>query len=207
MDIREFTTYSEKSPVTGFGVWIVLEEMGHQAHLLHPISLCELVVSEYEFVTCSGHTLWPINSTGSSFHADQFIDRFKKRIAYFLENERSFPVQTIAKALAEFEEISIKEALQFIGTLSVNEFGENFSPVADKTNREYVLRDGINPESFSGRTEIILNIIKEHGPASLYQIAEFSEGRLKVTNTCPLNRTVTYFVNKLTSEGILQIVA
>ena|ERR1035437_5812318 len=207
MDIREFTTYSEKSPVTGYGVWIVLEEKGHRALLLHPLHLCELAVSEYEFVTCSGDTLWPNNATGTIFHAERFVESFKKRISFFLENERAFPVQTVARALALFEDITVQEALKFIGSVSVNEFGESISPISNKANREYVLRDGIDPRNFPGRASTILLLVKEHGPASILQITSLADGKLKVTDQCPLNRTVTYFVNKLTSEGILQIVA
>jgi hypothetical protein len=204
VDIREFTTYSEKSPCTGYGIWIVLEEKGRKAHLLHPVHLSELVVNEYEYYSSSGQSLWPNNSTGTSFNAQRFIESFKNRIAFFLENGRPFPMQTVAKALAGFEEISLEEALRFIGSLSVNEYGESVSKLSTKANREYVLRNGVNVNCFHGRQYDLLCAFKEHGPASIYQITNLVDGKLKTKSD--LGRVVTYLVNKLASQGILEIV-
>lgn len=205
MDIREFTTYSEKSPFTGYGVWIVLEEKGRKAHLLHPVHLCELIVSEYEFVSSSGSTLWPYNKTGTTFNASRFVESFKSRIAFFLENGRSFPIQAVAKALAEFEEITLEEAMLFIGNASVNEYGESISRISNKANREYALKEGVDITMFNGRPYALLSAFKEHGPASIYQITSLVDGKLKTKSD--LSRVVTYFVNKLASQGILEIVA
>lgn len=205
MDIREFTTYNPKSPFTGYGLWIVLQEGGGKAHLLHPVHLCELIVSEYEFKTSSGLSVWPLNCTGTTFHAARFVDSFKKRIKFFLENERSFPTQTVAKALAFFEDISHEEALAFIGKSAINEYGESISPVANKTTREYALAESVDLSRFKGRKLVILSAFKEYGPASIYSITSLVEGTLNtVTDKC---RVVTYFVNKFAAEGILQIVA
>lgn len=205
VEIREFTTYHEKSPITGYGVWIVLDEKDRKAHLLHPITLTELIVSEYDFARNSGKSIWPMNSTGVTFSASRFMDSFKKRIAFFLENNRPFPVNTVARALADMEEITIEEAMQFIGSLSVNEYGESISRLSDKANREYALKANVDITTFNGRQLALLRDFKEHGPASIYQLTSRVKGKLETKSD--LGRVVTYFVNKLTSQGILEIIA
>ncbi len=204
MDIREFTTYSESSPVCGYGIWIVIEE-GKRIHLLHPIHLAELIITEYEFKSGSGNTLWPINSTGCVFNSSRFISSFKERIAFFVENGRSFPIQTVAKAIAEFEEIPFDKAMSYIGSLSVDEFGESISRISDKANRVYRVNDSVDINSYRGRAFALLSAFKANGPASIYQITPLVDGKLKTKTD--LSRVVTYFVNKLASEGVLQIVA
>jgi len=164
-----------------------------------------LVVSEFEFVKSSGQTLWPVNATGISFNAARFMSSFKRRIAFFLENKRPFPVQTVAKALAGLEEIELDEAMRFIGSLSVNEYGESISRLSNKTTREYGLRSGIDDTRFNGRQLAIVRAFKEYGPASIYQITAKLEGKLQ-TKSDP-GRVVTYFVNKLASQGVLEIIA
>lgn len=205
MDIREFTTYNEKSPCTGYGVWIVLEEKDRKAQLLHPIFLTELIVSEYDYARGSGGSVWPINTTTCSFDCERFIKSFKNRIAFFLENGRSFPVQSVAKALAQLTGITHDEAMSFIGKASVNEYGESISKVSNKASREYAVRKDVDVKKFTGRPEVILSALKENGPASIYQITSMVDGKLKTKSD--LNRVVTYFVNKLASEGVLEILA
>lgn len=204
MEIREFTTYHEKAPSTGFGIWIVLEEKDRKAHLLHPVHLTELIVSEYDYVRNVGAPLWPTNASGSKFSATRFIDSFKHRIAFFLENGRSFPLQTVAKALAAFEEISHEQAIAFIGSLSVNEFGESISNLSNKANREYAVKDNANCDRLSPRAMAIVEVLKENGPASIYQLTSLVDGKLKTKSD--VSRVVTFFVNKLASQGILEIV-
>lgn len=204
MDIREFTTYNDNAPVTGYGVWIVLDSSGRRAHLLHPVALSEMIVSEFELVKSSGNTVWPVNATGSKFDAERFMNSFKKRIAFFLENKRPFPINTVAKALAGLEEIELDEAMRFIGKLSVDEFGESISRVSNKANREYTLKSGVDISMFYGRPGCILQAFKDHGPASIYQITSKVEGKLQTISD--RGRVVTYFVNKFASQGILEIV-
>lgn len=204
VDIREFTTYNENSPVSGYGVWVLIESTGKKAHLLHPILFTELIVTEYDYRKGSGATLWPINTSGVKFDASRFVEAFKKRIAFFLENERSFPINTVAKALAEFEEITFIEAVDFINKLSINDLGESISQKSNKANRVYKLREDCPPITFGGRPLALVQDIKENGPASIYQITSRIEGKLKTRTD--LARVVTFFVNKLTAQGILEIV-
>ena len=205
MDIREFTTYSDHSPVTGYGVWIVLEEGKNRTQLLHPFLFTELIVTEYEFKSGSGGTLWPSNSTGVPFNAVRFMQMFKDKIEFFLENGRPFPMALVAKALAGFEDITIEEAMSVIAKLSINEIGESISRASNKANRIYQIREGKDISNFNGRPFTLLKAIKENGPASIYQITSLVEGKLQTKSD--LSRVVTYFVNKLTSQGILEIMA
>jgi hypothetical protein len=206
VDIREFTTYNEKSPITGYGVWIVLEA-GRRAHLLHPVNFSELIITEYEFHSSSGRTIWPVNATGCPFNASRFMESFKKRIAFFMENGRPFPLQSVAKAIAGLEDISFDEALDMIRGLAVDEKGNSLSVSrsSDKVNRIYRLDPEVDLDKFYGRPRVILQAIKESGPISIYKLTSLVEGKL-VTKT-DKNRVVTYFVNKLASQGILEIVA
>lgn len=207
MDIREFTTYNENSPITGYGVWIVLEESGHKAQLFHPVHLKELTVTEYEFVTGSGQTIWPMNGTGVSFNAAKFMDSLKRRVAFFIENERAFPIQTVAKVIAEFEEISLDEAMAQIKGFSYStQHKEIINPLIDKINRVYRIRKDCSIiHKIEPRAVSIVNALKENGPATIYQITSLVDGKL--TTKSDLRRVVTYFVNKLTSQGVLEIMA
>lgn len=203
MEIRELTLYNEKSPVTGYSCWIVVEH-GRRVQLLHPYHLTELILTEYEFKIANGEQMWPENGTGCGFSASRFIQSFKKRIAFFLENKRPFPVQTVAKTLAAFEEISVDEAMAFIGSLSVNEFGESISCVSNKANRVYDIKPNVDLRKyFQTRPGAILNALKEHGPSTIYTITSLVDKTLKTKSDKA--RVVTYFVNKLASEGILEI--
>jgi hypothetical protein len=205
MDIREFTCYKERLPFRGYGIWIVVEEKNRNALLLHPIHLVEEEFSEYEFRCNVGDSLWPINTTGTGFDFERFIRSFEYRIKYFLENGRQFPVQSVAKALSALKEISMEDALSFIGENSVDQFGSSFSRLADKASREYDIKAGVDIKKFSPRAQVILEDLKEHGPASIHKITHRVDGKLK-TKT-PLGRVVTYFVNQLTTQGALEIVA
>lgn len=205
MDIREFTTYSENSPITGYGVWIVLDQGNNRTQLLHPFLLTELVVTEYEFKTGSGETLWPKNSSGVPFNASKFLQTFKNKIAFFLENGRPFNIHLVAKALSFFEETTIEEAMSFIGTLSKeSEPGESTSRLSNKAQRVYRIREEADLLKIKApRQKAIIEALKS-GPASIYQIISLVDGKLK--SKSDLNRVVTYFVGKLTSQGILEIV-
>jgi hypothetical protein len=118
--------------------------------------------------------------------------------------KRPFPINTVARALSELDNIELEEAMRFIGQTTVNEFGESVSKLSTKANREYVLREGVDPELFKGRQRALLCAFREHGSASIYQITTAVEGKLKTKSD--LSRVVTYFVNKLASQGILEIV-
>jgi hypothetical protein len=205
MNIQEFTTYHESSPVLGYGVWIVIGRENGSVHLLHPVALSELHVSEYEFRQNSGATLWPVNNSGIKFNASRFSEAFKHRILFFLENERSFPIQTAAKALAEFEEISLKEALDFIGKNSLDEDGNFKNRVVDKANREFKLTDKFKVLMVYGRKRVILQAFLDHGPASIQTIISLVDGKL-VTKSDQV-RVVTYLINNMAAQGILEIVS
>ncbi len=206
MKIIEFTTYNESSPVTGFGIWLVLDE-GLRAHLFHPIHLSELIVTEYDYKSGIGNSLWPTNSTGNPFSASRFMESFKKRVAFFIENRRPFPVQVVAKVIAELEEIPIEEVMLFIRSLTAGDAEFNNS-TTDKASRTYQVRKDVEiDESLiePGRARVLFETLKCHNsPASIYEITSLVEGKLKTKSD--LNRVVTYFVNKLTSRGVLEIV-
>jgi hypothetical protein len=206
MEIREVTTYNERAPFTGYGVWVVFELVGRKAQLIHPIHLTELMLSEYEYVQSCGNSLWPYNNTGTSFNVDRFKRNLKERIEFFVRTKKSFPIQTVAKIIAELDEIEVSEALKYISSLGV-EATEDEKPVSmamDKASREYSLRKDVDISNIAGRPRVIVEVIRESGPASIYQITHLVTGRLKTK--CGISRTVTYFVHKLASQGILEIV-
>lgn len=205
MEIREITQYSDKSPFNGYGVWIVFEQKYRKAYLLHPIHLTELMLSEYEFVRASGNSLWPVNQTGSSFNRDRFVDAFKKRVIFFVEQQRSFPIQAVAKVIAELDEIEVTEAIKWIASHSESVGNKPVRLFFDKGNQEYALVKGVDYSKIGGRPRVIIEALKDIGPASIYQIIHLVEGKLKTKNK--LSRVVTYFVHKLTTQGILEIVA
>ncbi len=206
LEVREVTTYNENAPFTGYGLWLVMAEENRRAHLLHPIHLTEMYLREYEYVKSVGGSLWPNNTTKSIFDKDKFIRRFKENIAFKLKFKKPFPINTVAKALSELEGITLEEAFTAIGQETIDkETGEIISSVSTKANREYALKEGINPDNFKGRQHALLCAFKEHGSASIYQITSLVEGKLKTKSS--LSRVVTYFVNKLASQGILEIVA
>ncbi len=205
MEIREVTTYNEKAPFTGYGIWIVFELKYRKAHLLHPIHLTELMLSEYEYVRSSGNCLWPFNSTGNSFNFERWKQSFKDRIAFFIEHKRSFPLQLVAKVISEIDNITVEEAIRYIGSLSQSEAGKPAPMLFTKANIEYALRKDADVSEMRGRPLAIVNAFKENGPASIYQITHLVKGKLKTKSD--LSRVVTYFVHKLASQGILEIVA
>ena len=204
MELREITTYNDKSPTMGYGIWLVMAEQNRQAHLLHPIYLTEMYMREYEYKKSVGGCLWPNNTTKSVFNRDRFSSLFRERISVCMKLKRPFPINTVARALSELDNIELEEAMRFIGQTTVNEFGESVSKLSTKANREYVLREGVDPELFKGRQRALLCAFREHGSASIYQITTAVEGKLKTKSD--LSRVVTYFVNKLASQGILEIV-
>jgi hypothetical protein len=208
VEIREVTQYSEKAPFTGYGVWVVFEMKYHKVNLLHPITFTEMYLSQYEFVKACGNSLWPFNSTGKAFSLDRFLSSFKERIRFFIDNNRTFPAELCAKVLSEMQEISMEEARSFINSLAL-ESGEELRTSnyysLDKKDREFILREDANCSSIRGRPLAIIEALRGHGPATMEQITELVDGRLKTK--CKLSRAVTYFVNKMTSQGILEIVA
>lgn len=205
MEIREITTYHEKAPFTGYGIWIVFEMKYRKAHLIHPIHLTELILSEYEYVRSSGNSLWPFNNACNSFNFDRFKAEFKKRVETFIRTGKSFPVQTVTKIISEMDNISIEEATRFIGSFTSSEYNKPVSTLFNKANREYALSKDADLSKFRGRPLAVLTAFKENGPASIYQITHLVNGRLKTKSD--LGRVVTYFVHKLTSQGVLEIVA
>jgi len=205
MEIREVTQYNEKAPFTGYGIWVVFELKYRKAHLLHPIHLTELMLSEYEYVRASGNCLWPINNTGTSFNFERWKKSFKDRVLFFIEHNRSFPVQLVAKTIAELDEISLEEAIRFLGSLTQSEAGKPKPKLFTKANMEYALREDVDISNMRGRPLAIVTAFKENGPASIYQITHLVKGKLKTKSD--LSRVVTYFVHKLTAQGILEIVA
>jgi hypothetical protein len=205
MEIREITSYNEKSPFQGYGVWMVMTEENRRAHLLHPVCLTEMYLREYEYRKSVGDCLWPNKTSKGSFNRDKFSQKFRERITTFVQLNKPFPVNTVARALSELDSISLEEAMRFVGQVSVNEYGESISKLTNKANREYDIKKGIDPEDFRGRQRALLLAFKEHGPASIYQITSMVDGKLKTKSD--LSRVVVYFVNKLASQGILEIVA
>lgn len=209
MEIREVTQYNEKAPFTGYGLWIVFELKHRKAQLIHPIYFTELILSEYEYVKSSGGCLWPNNNTKTSFNIDKFKRDLKSRIRFMLENKRPFPVQVVAKIIAELDSISEREALDLIKSMNNSvsaELGIPTSITLDKANLEFRLRKDADTSSIKGRPLAIVEVLKETGEsASMYRINHLVNGRLKTK--CKLSRAVTYFVNKLVAQGILEIVA
>jgi hypothetical protein len=206
MEIREVTQYNEKVPFTGYGLWIIFELRYRKAHLIHPIHLTELMLSEYELVRASGNQLWPINTTGSSFNFDRWKKEFKSRVEFFVKHQRSFPVQTVARVIAELDGIEVREAIAWIGSFTEGSVGAKPAPmIFNKANREYGFRKDADISKLRGRPLEVVNIIKENGPASIYQITHLAKG--KVDTISDLGRVVTYFVHKLTAQGILEVVA
>jgi hypothetical protein len=202
MEIREFTQYNERLPFTGFGVWISLGSIDRKVHLLHPIHLVEYFATEYEMAKWGGSILWPFNNSGSHINFEAFVERFEKRIKIFLESGRSFPIDSVARALADLKEISLDEAFKFIGDNSLNKNGESFSNyVSNKTVDRYNIRKGANTFKLEGRALTIIEALKENGPMSIQQLNTYLEGRMKTIN--PINRAVTYYVNKFARMGIL----
>lgn len=205
MEIREVTQYHKDAPFSGYGIWIVFELKYRKAHLLHPVHLTELMLNEYEFVRASGSCLWPIANDSSSFNFDRWKKDFKARVAFFVEHKRSFPLQTVAKVISEIDGISTEKAIAYIGSFSISEGGKPTPMLFDKANRSYALREDVDLTQFRGRQLALVNAFKENGPSSIYQITHLVKGRLKTKSD--LGRVVTYFVHKLTAQGILEIVA
>jgi len=207
MEIREVTTYNEKAPFTGFGVWICFETKYRKALLIHPVLLTELVLTEYEFVKSAGDRLWPLNETKTSFNFERFRQSFKDRINLFIRTNKPFPLNTVARVISELDEISEEEAYRFIKSLDQSAWDDciETSLRLDKTNREYALKKDVDIQHIKGRPRTIVEIFKEVGPSSIYKITELATGRLKTK--CKISRTVTYFVHRLAAEGVLEIVA
>ena len=200
MELREITQYHEKAPFSGYGMWIVFEMRYRKAHLLHPIHLTELSLSEYEYVKASGGSLWPNNTTKTSFSFDKWRESFKDRVKFFVEHKRPFPYALVAKVISEIDEISIEKAAAWIASLDTGSTTKSFS----KQSVEYVLRKGTDISSVKGRPSAIVTALSENGPASIDRITSLVEGKLKTKSRT--GRVVTYFVHKLTAQGILEIV-
>jgi hypothetical protein len=203
MEIREITTYNEKAPFSGYGIWIVWEMKYRKAHLLHPVHLTELILSEYEYVKSSGNMLYPFNQTKTSFNLERFKKSFKERVQFFVEHHRTFPVQLVSKVIAELDSTSEEEAIKIIGDFSSDGEGHT-TALFDKANRTYCLSKDADISTFRGRQRVILNAFEENGPSSIYQITNLVDGRLKTKSK--ISRVVTYFVHRLTYQGILNIV-
>ena len=200
MEIREVTQYHEKSPFTGYGIWIVFELKYRKAQLLHPIYLTELMMSEYELVKASGNCLWPVQSENNFFNMDRFRKNFKERVEFFIQQKKSFPVNSVAKVIAELDGSTEQEALAWIGSKAKVEEGRPTPMIFSKGTIQYL----VNPDfkkHIGGRKGIIVDAVREHGPASIYQLTHLVEGRLKTVTE--LSRVVTYLVHNLQDQRIL----
>ena len=185
---------------------MVLDRAGGKAHLFHPVHLTDFYLSEYEFRVSSGDELWPNNMSKGPFNREYWVKRFRDRIMSLAQRGKPFPVQTVAAILATVDDISVEEALHFIGAASVDENGiSTSSQLSTKATREYAIREDVDPTEFRGRQRALLCAFKEHGSASIHKITALVEGKLKTESD--LGRVVTYFVNKLAREGILEITA
>lgn len=204
MEIREVTSYSDKTPFTGYGVWMVFELKYRKVLLLHPVYLTEVILREYEYVSSVGKCIWPFNETSGSFNLERFTNNFKERIKLAIVSKKSFPIQTAAKALAELQETTQEEALAYIVSLNVSTTGKPVSVTLDKVSKTFTLSKEANIENIRGRPLAIVEALKENGPANIYQIVHLVDGKLKTK--CDLRRAVVYFVNKLASQGILEII-
>lgn len=205
MEIREITQYNRDAPFTGYGVWIVFELRYRKAHLLHPVHLTELMLSEYELARASGNCLWPFLKPDTSFNWEKFKDDFKERVRFFIEHKRSFPLQLVAQVISEMDNISVTEAIQEIGSYSISESGRRTPILFNKANRSYALADDVDIRWYRGRKHALLTVFKENGPSSIFQVIHLCKGRLKTKSE--LGRVVTYLVHRLTIEGVLVIVA
>jgi hypothetical protein len=208
MEIREVTTYNEKLPFSGYGIWVVFEMKYHKAHLVHPIHFSELILREYEYMKSVGGCLWPNNNTKTFFNKDRFTASIKDRVKFFMDNDRTFPVQLVARILAELEETTEKAQLEWIDSLNKQVSAEKGKPtltLLDKASISYRLSETANLENVRGRPLAIVEALKTSPePASIYQITHLVDGKLKTKSD--LSRVVTYFVHKLASQGILEIV-
>jgi hypothetical protein len=203
MEIREITQYHEHAPFTGYGVWIVIEEKDHKARLLHPVYLTELFIKEYDYAKVCGNSLWPTNdASNTTFNYRRFVQRFKERVGIFAKKGKAFPVQSVAKALAYFDDIPVVKALEVISKLLAK--SEQDPRLSDKSSREYRIVEKVDIGLVRGRPKAILDVLRENGAANIYQITSLVEGRMKTKLN--VGRVVTYYVNKLTSQGALEIV-
>jgi hypothetical protein len=205
MEIREITTYHKDAPFTGYGIWVTFEMNNKKAHLLHPVHFTDLILTEYEYVRASGKVLWPVNNTGLPFNLDKWRKHFKERIKFFVDNGRGFPIQLVAKTLAEIEGKTLDEALKYIGVISKSDERKTIPIVFQKANIEYALVNGVDLTGIRGRPLTIVKAFQETGPASVYKVINQLNGRLKTKSDT--NRVVTYFVHKLAAQGILEILA
>lgn len=207
MEIREITIEHPHAPFDGFGVWFVFEMRYRKAQLLHPVTFTELILAEYEFVRSRGKSLWPVNTSGTTFDLGKFIKRLEERIESCVKSRRSFPIQLVAKALAELKDISHEDALFQIGEIGKTSnvmWDDNPEILLNKGSREYRINPDADISGIQGRPLTILQILQENGSASIYQLTHLATGRLKTVSG--VSRVVTYFVNKMTSQGILEIV-
>lgn len=206
MEIREITTYSENAPFTGYGVCIVFEMRYRQVRLLHPSTLGEMLLQEYEFVEACGNQLWPFNNSGISFSVERFKRSFKERVKFSIENKRSIPFVSVCQVISELDEISVQEAEDYVNSLAIEAEEEVKRGVysLDKHDRRFILRKDADYSRIVGRPLAIIQALQNSPPATMSEIKDLVDGKLKTK--CKLSRAVTYFVNKLTSQGILEIV-
>lgn len=215
MEIREITTLHKNAPFKGYGVWVVFETRLRKAHLFHPVTFTELFLSEYEFVRSCGNCLWPFNNSGSNFNVQKFYANFLERVEFFVKNKKSFPVNLVAQVISEVGELSMENSMKFIQNLYskvLQQMPEETTEEQiqkelsfDKHTRVFKFKEGADTQKVKGRPLAIVEALKQDGPATMLEITERVSGTLKTK--CKLSRTVTYFVNKLTSQGILEIVA
>ncbi len=201
MEIREITQYDERLPFIGYGIWVIFEMRHRKVHAIHPIRFCEIILSEYDFVKSAGKSLWPNNTTKSSFDFERWRNTFKERVKFFVEHRRPFPISTIARIISEIDEITVEEATRWIVSLNTDSAPRALS----KESIEYQLRKGVDISSVRGIPISIVNALNENGAASINRITTLVEDKLKTKSG--LGRVVTYFVHKLTAQGILEIVA
>ena len=207
MEIREITTYNERAPFSGYGIWIVFELKHRKAHLIHPVTFTELVMVEYDYVKSAGDCLWPFNTTKSSFSIERFRKNLLDRIDFFIKNKRSFPLNLLATVISEIDECSIEDATKIITSMASvsTDHDVPISNLMDKASREFSLCKDADISGIRGRPLAIVQALQETKSASIYQITHLVNGRLKTKSD--LSRVVTYFVHKLTSQGILEIVS
>lgn len=198
--------YHDKAPFTGYGVWICFEMKFRKVQMIHPSTFTEIMLSEYEYVKSSGKSLWPVNNSGTIFNLDRFVARFKERIDARIRTGKSFPVQTVAKILAEFDDTTVEQATRYLKSLTQASFddGNHKTLDLDKNNREYALRKDADISGITGRPLAIVEAFRDNGPSSIYRITELVTGRVKTK--MKVSRVVTYFVHQLTIRGVLEIV-
>ena len=79
-----------------------------------------------------------------------------------------------------------------------------FQKAPIRLTRVYKVPEKLDLSLFNGRPLVILQELRTNGPSSVHRIVSLVDGKMKTKTD--VRRVVTFFVNKLTAQGILEIV-